>query len=64
VTGAGRTGEDAALRFRGLTIDLVGHEVQSNGASVMLSSLGDPAADPRLIATVRGAGYKFVGSPE
>jgi DNA-binding response OmpR family regulator len=26
--------------------------------------LGDPAADPHLIATVRGAGYKFVGSPE
>jgi DNA-binding response OmpR family regulator len=26
--------------------------------------LGDPAGDPRLIATVRGAGYKFVGSPE
>lgn len=25
--------------------------------------LGDPAAEPRLIATVRGAGYKFVGSP-
>ena len=25
--------------------------------------LGDPAADPHLIATVRGAGYKFVGSP-
>jgi DNA-binding response OmpR family regulator len=108
----GRTGEDVALRFRGLTIDLVGHEVESNGVSVMLSSLefdllaalagapgrvfsraqllervwgydfygdervvdvhirslrarlGDPAADPRLIATVRGAGYKFVGSPE
>ena len=27
------------------------------------SRLGDPAADPRLIATVRGVGYKFVGSP-
>jgi len=26
--------------------------------------LGDPASDPRLIATVRGAGYKFIGSPE
>jgi len=26
--------------------------------------LGDPAVDPRLIATMRGAGYKFVGSPE
>jgi len=26
--------------------------------------LGDPAGDPRLIATVRGAGYKFIGSPE
>ena len=26
--------------------------------------LGDPAGDPHLIATVRGAGYKFVGSPE
>ena len=25
--------------------------------------LGDPAGDPRLIATVRGVGYKFVGSP-
>ena len=25
--------------------------------------LGDAAADPRLIATVRGAGYKFVGRP-
>ncbi len=25
--------------------------------------LGDPAGDPQLIATVRGAGYKFVGSP-
>ena len=25
--------------------------------------LGDPAGDPHLIATVRGAGYKFVGSP-
>ncbi len=24
--------------------------------------LGDPAGDPHLIATVRGAGYKFVGS--
>jgi DNA-binding response OmpR family regulator len=27
------------------------------------SRLGDPAADPRLIATVRGVGYKFVGGP-
>jgi DNA-binding response OmpR family regulator len=26
--------------------------------------LGDPAGDPHLIATVRGAGYKFVGTPE
>ena len=26
--------------------------------------LGDDAASPRLIATVRGAGYKFVGRPE
>ena len=26
--------------------------------------LGDPAGDPRLIATMRGAGYKFIGSPE
>ncbi len=26
--------------------------------------LGDPAGDPHLIATVRGAGYKFVGSPK
>lgn len=26
--------------------------------------LGDPAGDPHLIATVRGAGYKFVGSAE
>ena len=26
--------------------------------------LGDPAGDPRLIATVRGAGYKFICSPE
>jgi len=108
--GAG-PGEDAALRFHGLTIDLAGREVETDGASVMLSSLefdllaalagapgrvfsrgqllervwgydfygdervvdvhirslrarlGDPAADPRLIATVRGAGYKFVGSP-
>jgi len=108
--GAG-PGEDAALRFDGLRIDLAGREVEANGASVMLSSLefdllaalagapgrvfsrghllervwgydfygdervvdvhirslrarlGDPAADPRLIATVRGAGYKFVGSP-
>jgi DNA-binding response OmpR family regulator len=25
--------------------------------------LGDDAADPRLIATVRGVGYKFVGRP-
>ena len=25
--------------------------------------LGDPAGDPHVIATVRGAGYKFVGSP-
>jgi len=25
--------------------------------------LGDPAGDPHLIATVRGAGYKFVGGP-
>lgn len=27
------------------------------------AKLGDPAGDPHLIATVRGAGYKFVGSP-
>jgi DNA-binding response OmpR family regulator len=26
--------------------------------------LGDPAGDPHLIATIRGAGYKFVGNPE
>jgi DNA-binding response OmpR family regulator len=26
--------------------------------------LGDDAANPRLIATVRGVGYKFVGRPE
>ncbi len=26
--------------------------------------LGDQAGDPHLIATVRGAGYKFVGSPQ
>jgi DNA-binding response OmpR family regulator len=105
------TGEDASLRFAGLTIDTVGREVAANGAPVMLSSLefdllaalagapgrvfsraqllervwgydfygdervvdvhirslrarlGDPAGDPHLIATVRGAGYKFVGSP-
>ena len=25
--------------------------------------LGDDAANPRLIATVRGVGYKFVGRP-
>ncbi|WP_420120523.1 response regulator [Nakamurella sp.] len=25
--------------------------------------LGDPAADPALIATVRGVGYKFIGGP-
>ena len=25
--------------------------------------LGDDASDPHLIATVRGAGYKFVGRP-
>ncbi len=103
--------QDAALQFDGLTIDLAGREVKTNGASVALSSLefdllaalagapgrvfsraqllervwgydfygdervvdvhirslrsrlGDPAADPRLIATVRGAGYKFVGTP-
>ena len=107
----GRAGEEAVLRFRGLSIDLAAREVQSDGASVALSSLefdlltalagapgrvfsraqllervwgydfygdervvdvhirslrsrlGDPAADPRLIATVRGVGYKFVGSP-
>jgi DNA-binding response OmpR family regulator len=106
-----RTGQDAPLRFEGLTIDTAGREVEANGAPVMLSSLefdllaalagapgrvfsraqllervwgydfygdervvdvhirslrarlGDPAADPRLIATVRGAGYKFVGGP-
>ena len=28
------------------------------------SRLGDDAADPRLIATVRGAGYKFIGRPQ
>ena len=27
------------------------------------SRLGDPAADPALIATVRGVGYKFIGGP-
>ncbi len=27
------------------------------------SLLGDDAAEPRLIATVRGAGYKFIGRP-
>jgi DNA-binding response OmpR family regulator len=27
------------------------------------AKLGDPAGDPHLIATVRGAGYKFVGTP-
>lgn len=27
------------------------------------AKLGDPAGDPHLIATVRGAGYKFVGNP-
>jgi DNA-binding response OmpR family regulator len=106
-----RTGQDALLRFAGLTIDTAGREVKAHGAPVMLSSLefdllaalagapgrvfsraqllervwgydfygdervvdvhirslrarlGDPAAEPRLIATVRGAGYKFVGSP-
>ncbi len=26
-------------------------------------ALGDPAATPQLIATVRGVGYKFVGAP-
>jgi len=106
------TGDEAALRFDGLTIDTAGREVMANGAPVMLSSLefdllaalaaapgrvfsraqllervwgydfygdervvdvhirslrarlGDPAGDPHVIATVRGAGYKFVGSPE
>jgi DNA-binding response OmpR family regulator len=27
-------------------------------------ALGDPASDPRVIATVRGVGYKFVGTGE
>jgi DNA-binding response OmpR family regulator len=27
------------------------------------SRLGDDAANPRLIATVRGVGYKFTGRP-
>jgi len=106
------TGDEAALRFDGLTIDIAGRAVVANGAPVMLSSLefdllaalaaapgrvfsraqllerawgydfygdervvdvhirslrarlGDPAGDPHVIATVRGAGYKFVGSPE
>jgi DNA-binding response OmpR family regulator len=107
----GRTGQDAMLRFGGLSIDLAGREVRADGASVALSSLefdllaalagapgrvfsraqllervweydfygdervvdvhirnlrsrlGDLATDPHLIATVRGVGYKFVGSP-
>ena len=33
------TGDEAALRFDGLTIDTAGREVMANGAPVMLSSL-------------------------
>jgi len=36
---AGHTGEDARLRFDGLTVDPAGREVEANGASVVLSSL-------------------------
>ena len=45
-----RTGEDATLRFDGLTIDTAGREVEANGASVMLSSL-----EFDLLAALAGA---------
>ena len=104
-------GQEAPLRFEGLSIDRGGREVTVSGSAVPLSTLefdlllaladapgrvysrrqllervwgydfygdervvdvhirnlrarlADDAADPHLIATVRGVGYKFVGRP-
>jgi DNA-binding response OmpR family regulator len=60
----GRVSSGRQLLERVWGYDFFGDE---RGVDVHIRSLrarlGDDAANPRLIATVRGVGYKFVGRP-
>ncbi len=61
----GRVFSRAQLQERVWGYDFYGDErVVDVHIRSLRARLGDPAGDPHLIATVRGAGYKFVGSPE
>ena len=63
-TAPGRVFSRAQLLERVWGDDFYGDErVVDVHIRSLRARLGDPAGDPRLIATVRGAGYKFVGSP-
>ena len=64
ISAPGRVFSRAQLLQRVWGYDFYGDErVVDVHIRSLRARLGDPAADPRLIATVRGAGYKFVGSP-
>jgi DNA-binding response OmpR family regulator len=63
-TAPGRVFSRAQLLERVWGYDFYGDErVVDVHIRSLRARLGDPAGDPHLIATVRGAGYKFVGSP-
>jgi len=64
-TGApGRVFSRAQLLERVWGYDFYGDErVVDVHIRSLRARLGDDASDPHLIATVRGAGYKFVGTP-
>ena len=65
VNAPGRVFSRAQLLQRVWGYDFYGDErVVDVHIRSLRQRLGDDAADPHLIATVRGVGYKFIGRPE